>query len=168
MVHIPSGSEVVHGAFNISFANVLTNAVDFAEEPSAYWTGLYRALAVLYCIYLIFALHDLRRVWTIVRNVNDECDDDPKKLAIGSGSPSPTSQSPSNSPSLGAGGTWSVFSVMCLLAYRLYTGFNTATWLPYLLAREGESLWFDDQAAFMGVAKLIYGAGSLRRLPGSP
>lgn len=25
-------------------------------------------------------------------------------------------------------------------------GSDTATWLPYLLAREGESLWFDDQA----------------------
>ena len=25
-------------------------------------------------------------------------------------------------------------------------GPDTATWLPYLLAREGEELWFDDQA----------------------
>lgn len=27
---------------------------------------------------------------------------------------------------------------------------DTATWLPYLLAREGESLWFDDQAWELG------------------
>ncbi|CAE7704817.1 unnamed protein product, partial [Symbiodinium sp. CCMP2456] len=74
--------------------------------------------------------------------------------------------SPTGSPSSSMGlagaqspqsASWSVCGVACLMAYRLYTGFNTATWLPYLLAREGEDLWYEDQAAFMGLAKLIYG-----------
>ena len=43
-------------------------------------------------------------------------------------------------------------------SYRFYTGFLSATWLPYLLAMEGQDLWQEKQAMFMGVAKLIYGA----------
>eukprot|EP00434_Breviolum_minutum_P016543 symbB.v1.2.014583.t1/scaffold1069.1/size140053/7 len=161
--HVPSGTEALHRFFNISFINVLQETDFLAEEPT-YWSGLYRAIAIVYCVYLILGLYDLRRVFALLRSATleeDEPEAEAHKLVIGSGSASPTSQSPSNSPALGVGGTWSVFSVMCLLAYRLYTGFNTATWLPYLLAREGESLWYDDQAAFMGVAKLIYGGTML-------
>jgi len=44
-----------------------------------------------------------------------------------------------------------------LTAYRFYTGFLSATWLPYLLAMEGEDLWQEKQSMFMGIAKLIYG-----------
>jgi len=33
----------------------------------------------------------------------------------------------------------------------------SATWLPYLLAMEGQYLWPEQQSIFMGLAKLIYG-----------
>lgn len=163
MVHIPSGRELLHRAFNISFVNVIQDAEALSQEPS-YWSGLYRAIAVIYCLYVVLALIDLRRVFAVLQSSlveDDEGEAQKMPMEVGLSSPSPGSQSPTNTPALGAGGSWSVFSVMCLLAYRLYTGFNTATWLPYLLAREGESLWFDDQAAFMGVAKLIYGGTML-------
>jgi len=62
-----------------------------------------------------------------------------------------------SSNSADAAQQWSPFSITCLLLYRLYSGFNSATWLPYLLAKEGEVLWSEDQALFMGIAKLIYG-----------
>jgi len=52
---------------------------------------------------------------------------------------------------------WSIFAMICLTAYRFYTGFLSATWLPYLLAMEGQDLWDSKQSLFMGLAKLIYG-----------
>eukprot|EP00929_Paragymnodinium_shiwhaense_P002759 TRINITY_DN103043_c0_g1_i1.p1 TRINITY_DN103043_c0_g1~~TRINITY_DN103043_c0_g1_i1.p1 ORF type:complete len:723 (-),score=152.40 TRINITY_DN103043_c0_g1_i1:24-2192(-) len=52
---------------------------------------------------------------------------------------------------------WPVVALVGLTAYRFYTGFLSATWLPYLLAMEGEDLWRENQSLFMGVAKLIYG-----------
>lgn len=60
-----------------------------------------------------------------------------------------------NSP--GQAKSWSVASLLLLTSFRFYTGFLSATWLPYLLACEGQYLWAQDQARFMGVAKLIYG-----------
>eukprot|EP00450_Noctiluca_scintillans_P040225 CAMPEP_0194479668 /NCGR_PEP_ID=MMETSP0253-20130528/2714_1 /TAXON_ID=2966 /ORGANISM="Noctiluca scintillans" /LENGTH=580 /DNA_ID=CAMNT_0039318933 /DNA_START=46 /DNA_END=1788 /DNA_ORIENTATION=- len=51
---------------------------------------------------------------------------------------------------------WSVLSIMALTSYRFYTGLGTATWLPYLLAKEGENMWGGQQSLFMGIAKLIY------------
>jgi len=54
-------------------------------------------------------------------------------------------------------GKWSIFGIVALTAYRFYTGFLSATWLPYLLAMEGQYLWPDQQSIFMGLAKLIYG-----------
>lgn len=177
------------------------------QDPS-YWTGLYRALAVVYSLYLILALIDLRRTALKLRNgVRDSLDvcakghpgenslcfswivrvvtllrtaelwqrgfgrfmtsevevhsiacwncppesgmssrdrwpnglggvpeppfshatqDDevePEKPPIASGSATPSS--PSASPVLGTGTGWSPFSVTCLLAYRLYTGFSS-------------------------------------------
>eukprot|EP00440_Ansanella_granifera_P066559 gb/GFBE01072187.1/.p1 GENE.gb/GFBE01072187.1/~~gb/GFBE01072187.1/.p1 ORF type:complete len:599 (+),score=108.37 gb/GFBE01072187.1/:1-1797(+) len=75
--------------------------------------------------------------------------------------PSPISygRSPGASPSDQA--SWSTLSIAGLTFYRFYSGFSSATWLPYLLAREGEDLWYENQAAFMGCAKLIYGATML-------
>ena len=32
----------------------------FVQEPT-YWSGLYRALAIIYCVYLVLGLYDLRR-----------------------------------------------------------------------------------------------------------
>lgn len=52
---------------------------------------------------------------------------------------------------------WSVLGIICLTSFRFYTGFLSATWLPYLLAMEGQYLWGSNQARFMGLAKLIYG-----------
>mmetsp|Transcript_68504 Transcript_68504/g.132271 ORF Transcript_68504/g.132271 Transcript_68504/m.132271 type:complete len:640 (+) Transcript_68504:72-1991(+) len=56
-----------------------------------------------------------------------------------------------------AEGKWSIWGIVALTAYRFYTGFLSATWLPYLLAMEGQYLWPDMQSIFMGLAKLIYG-----------
>lgn len=56
---------------------------------------------------------------------------------------------------------WSITGLILLTLYRFYTGFNSATWLPYLLAMEGQSLWSEKQALFMALAKLIYGLSIL-------
>jgi len=53
---------------------------------------------------------------------------------------------------------WPILAIVGLTSYRFYTGFLSATWLPYLLAMEGQSLWAEKQSMFMGMAKLIYGA----------
>lgn len=52
---------------------------------------------------------------------------------------------------------WSSIGIWMLCFYRLYTGFLAATWLPYVLAMEGQALWPNNQSLFMGIAKLIYG-----------
>lgn len=51
----------------------------------------------------------------------------------------------------------SLLFILGLTFYRFYTGFLSATWLPFLLAMEGVQLMGGKQALFMGVAKLIYG-----------
>lgn len=52
---------------------------------------------------------------------------------------------------------WSNLEIVGLTSYRFYTGFLSATWLPYLLAMEGVDLYGDQQSVLMGEAKLIYG-----------
>mmetsp|Transcript_46197 Transcript_46197/g.100387 ORF Transcript_46197/g.100387 Transcript_46197/m.100387 type:complete len:671 (+) Transcript_46197:164-2176(+) len=52
---------------------------------------------------------------------------------------------------------WPLRWIIGLTSYRFYTGFLTATWLPYLLAMQGQDLWREKQSLFMGIAKLIYG-----------
>lgn len=56
---------------------------------------------------------------------------------------------------------WSMAGIMALTSYRFYTGFLSATWMPYLLAMEGAQLVESRQSAFMGSAKLIYGLSIL-------
>lgn len=51
--------------------------------------------------------------------------------------------------------------ILALTAYRFYTGFMSATWLPYLLAMEGAELSRENQAMFMGIVKLLYGMSIL-------
>lgn len=51
----------------------------------------------------------------------------------------------------------SMMVILALTSFRFATGFESGTWLPYLLAREGEELWGDNQALFMSCAKLVYG-----------
>jgi len=53
--------------------------------------------------------------------------------------------------------TWSKPAIFALTSYRFYTGFLSATWMPYLLAMEGRALMDERQSVFMGTAKLIYG-----------
>jgi len=51
--------------------------------------------------------------------------------------------------------------IVLLTSYRFYTGFLGATWVPFLIAREGSSIIQGasvlSTASFMGIAKLIYG-----------
>jgi hypothetical protein len=54
--------------------------------------------------------------------------------------------------------SWSLMAIMGLCSYRFYTGFLSATWLPYLLAMEGAAMWGAYQSLFMGYVKLIYAA----------
>merc|ERR1719253_328016 len=42
-----------------------------------------------------------------------------------------------------------------LTAFRSYTGMLMCTWLPFVLAEEGDNLWPAHQSIFMGIAKLI-------------
>mmetsp|Transcript_139197 Transcript_139197/g.388397 ORF Transcript_139197/g.388397 Transcript_139197/m.388397 type:complete len:648 (-) Transcript_139197:81-2024(-) len=56
---------------------------------------------------------------------------------------------------------WSVAGIVALTSYRFYTGFLSATWMPYLLAMEGHQLMGHRQSIFMGSAKLIYGTSIL-------
>jgi len=56
---------------------------------------------------------------------------------------------------------WPIWKIIGLTVYRFYTGFLSATWLPYLLAMEGAELWSENQALFMAVSKLIYGLSIL-------
>jgi len=165
--HLVSGT-VLNGTATLAKAlqgpNDLENILADNSEAISF-VGILRALIVLYAVFVIMALIDLQRVVTIFVASPEEADEtDANKTGPLEGA-SPTG-SPSSSMGLAGAqspqsASWSVCGVCCLMAYRLYTGFNTATWLPYLLAREGEDLWYEDQAAFMGLAKLIYGGTML-------
>jgi len=52
---------------------------------------------------------------------------------------------------------WSKLAIFAVTSFRFYTGFLSATWMPYLLAMEGHQLMGERQSVFMGSAKLIYG-----------
>jgi len=56
---------------------------------------------------------------------------------------------------------WSLLGIVGLCSLRFYTGFLSATWLPYLLAMEGQELFGEKQALFMAMAKLIFGLSIL-------
>mmetsp|Transcript_68400 Transcript_68400/g.216385 ORF Transcript_68400/g.216385 Transcript_68400/m.216385 type:complete len:548 (-) Transcript_68400:77-1720(-) len=47
--------------------------------------------------------------------------------------------------------------IMGLTSYRFHTGFLGATWVPFIIAKEAESLVPAAQTVFMGEAKLVYG-----------
>lgn len=55
----------------------------------------------------------------------------------------------------------SLLVIVLLTSYRFYTGFLGATWVPFLIAKEGETLLSNGAllsvASFMGICKLIYG-----------
>jgi len=102
-------------------------------------------------VFAIFTLMDVHRFIVLSKQHNQASQADPAKIekkAIGG------DYAESNPD---AEGKWSIFGIIGLTAYRFYTGFLSATWLPYLLAMEGQYLWPDQQSIFMGLAKLIYG-----------
>mmetsp|Transcript_78918 Transcript_78918/g.139689 ORF Transcript_78918/g.139689 Transcript_78918/m.139689 type:complete len:675 (-) Transcript_78918:31-2055(-) len=96
-------------------------------------------LLVSFGVFAVNSFGDLRNFWYLMRGEKLE---DPVRFSGG------RTEDP---------GTWSTTMLVGLTAYRFYTGFLTATWLPYLLAMEGEYLWSENQSMFMGCAKLIYG-----------
>lgn len=55
---------------------------------------------------------------------------------------------------------FSTAGLLCLTSYRFYSGFLTGTWVPYVLALEGEYLWGSHQSLYIAIAKLIY-AGTI-------
>mmetsp|Transcript_14758 Transcript_14758/g.26590 ORF Transcript_14758/g.26590 Transcript_14758/m.26590 type:complete len:685 (-) Transcript_14758:53-2107(-) len=97
-------------------------------------------LLVSFGVFAVNSFGDLRNFWYLMRGEKLE---DPVRFSGG------RTEDP---------GTWSTTMLVGLTAYRFYTGFLTATWLPYLLAMEGQYLWSSNQSMFMGCAKLIYGA----------
>jgi len=104
-------------------------------------------LIVLFSLFGVFSVHDLYRFVNLLRGTDPLCQKGAEEYAL---------EGMENARALDAV-KWSMFSLIGLTAYRFYTGFLTATWLPYLLAMEGDDLWSNNQAFFMGVAKLIYG-----------
>eukprot|EP00746_Dinoflagellata_sp_MGD_P162935 gnl/MRDRNA2_/MRDRNA2_90692_c0_seq1.p1 gnl/MRDRNA2_/MRDRNA2_90692_c0~~gnl/MRDRNA2_/MRDRNA2_90692_c0_seq1.p1 ORF type:complete len:589 (-),score=105.38 gnl/MRDRNA2_/MRDRNA2_90692_c0_seq1:3-1769(-) len=55
----------------------------------------------------------------------------------------------------------SMFSIMLLTCFKFYVGFLAATWMPFLMAKEGLAIWPEKQSVFMGAGKLIYGTSIL-------
>lgn len=55
----------------------------------------------------------------------------------------------------------SMFSIMLLTCFKFYVGFLAATWMPFLMAKEGIAIWPEKQSVFMGAGKLIYGTSIL-------
>lgn len=55
----------------------------------------------------------------------------------------------------------STFQMILLTCFKFYVGFLTATWMPFLMAKEGLAIWPEKQSIFMGAGKLIYGTSIL-------
>merc|ERR1719310_472280 len=51
----------------------------------------------------------------------------------------------------------SLLAIVAITSYKFYIGFLNTTWVPFLIAREGDRLVAEHQAFFMGIEKLIYG-----------
>mmetsp|Transcript_45917 Transcript_45917/g.121756 ORF Transcript_45917/g.121756 Transcript_45917/m.121756 type:complete len:609 (-) Transcript_45917:138-1964(-) len=52
--------------------------------------------------------------------------------------------------------SWSIWGLFALTTYRFYSGFLTASWLPFVLAKEGKYIMNGNQTLFMAIAKFIY------------
>lgn len=95
-------------------------------------------------IYVVCIVWDVKKLWVASKagmEKEDHCEAESERAAA----------SKVNSAE------WSSLGIWMLCFYRLYTGFLAATWLPYVLAMEGATLWPANQSLFMGIAKLIYG-----------
>jgi len=103
-------------------------------------------LLIAFLVFLVLSFSDIRKFWLLIKldRGEDALADSGRIAGV---------QTKAEEPY-----TWSATMLVGLNAYRFYTGFLTATWLPYLLAMEGQYLWSEDQSMFMGCAKLIYGA----------
>jgi len=109
-------------------------------------------LASVLGLFILFSIPDFHRFFTLQEPPKDAITEAPKEKEEkvldgedGEAAPPPAS----------------IATILGLTFYRFYTGFLSATWLPYLLAMEGAELWRDNQALFMGIAKLIYGLSIL-------
>lgn len=110
-----------------------------ADIGGSGWVGV--SFAGIFAVFALLGISDLKKFSTMSCEANKRHDEE--------------ALSKTSNPA--SGQTWSALGLLGLQAYRFYSGFNSATWLPYLLAMEGTYLWADNQALFMGVCKLIYG-----------
>lgn len=55
----------------------------------------------------------------------------------------------------------SLLMLVMLTCYRFNSGFLGSTWLPFLIAKEGEIFSKAHQTVFMGVCKMIYGGSAM-------
>eukprot|EP00746_Dinoflagellata_sp_MGD_P013945 gnl/MRDRNA2_/MRDRNA2_130351_c0_seq1.p1 gnl/MRDRNA2_/MRDRNA2_130351_c0~~gnl/MRDRNA2_/MRDRNA2_130351_c0_seq1.p1 ORF type:complete len:601 (+),score=38.06 gnl/MRDRNA2_/MRDRNA2_130351_c0_seq1:179-1804(+) len=55
----------------------------------------------------------------------------------------------------------SLWILLALSCFQFYVGFLAATWMPFLMAKEGVAIWPERQAIFMGAGKVIYGSSIL-------
>mmetsp|Transcript_23583 Transcript_23583/g.42608 ORF Transcript_23583/g.42608 Transcript_23583/m.42608 type:complete len:574 (+) Transcript_23583:60-1781(+) len=118
-----------------------------------------KLLGAVYAVYAAFALKELYSLISVLTRQQAPASEKGtqygaagESIIMGTDGPLKSPVSPSDDKE-----KWSTLGIICLLLYRVYSGFNSATWLPYLLAKEGETLWSENQALFMGIAKLIYG-----------
>lgn len=128
-------------------------------------------LGAILGIFVIMSITDVVRVANITRDIRDSDRVALKQADIVSKKGMGLPMDPDSAPDTAARNTdedeefkatpQTIWVIMGLTVYRLYTGFLSATWLPYLLAMEGAELWRDNQALFMGIAKLIYGMSIL-------
>lgn len=145
--NVPSRADVHRAGKLINIPRPLQD-VYLVAPLNPLWRGMSSCLAIVTAVvFSVLAFCDIQRFTARFR---DECQDSSsgscEKAADDSLSGLPTSTLP-----------WPCSRIVCLTFYRFYTGFLSATWMPYLLAMEGEEQWKSEQSCFMGLAKLIYG-----------
>jgi len=115
--------------------------------------------ACMFVGFSVFSIGDFNKLWSVLTSMAS-----PAAAAASKGGEKARKNDPKHGPLPEGSGTHksaSLLTIGGLTVYRFYTGFLSATWLPYLLAMEGAELWRDNQALFMGIAKLIYGMSIL-------
>jgi len=134
--------ESIQGFQKVS-ADPNVGTVEFKETTG--FKALETILLISFGVFAVNCFNDFRNFWNLMRaHKGEDAFEDASRIAEEQAqAPEPVH--------------WSGLMLVGLTAYRFYTGFLTATWLPYLLAMEGEYLWSENQSMFMGCAKLIYG-----------
>jgi len=137
----------------ISYRTFLkTTTRQVPTRPSKHWDQML-GISIFFggVLFSIFTLLDVHRFTVLSKQRNQASQADHNKIEKKVIAGDYAESNPD------AKGKWSIFGLVALTAYRFYTGFLSATWLPYLLAMEGQYLWPEQQSIFMGLAKLIYG-----------